>query len=179
MKNKAVFLDRDGTLIIDKGYAYEPKKIEFMPDVISSLKRLENAGFLLIIITNQSGIARGFFTEKQLRAFNTELLERLRLAGVNITDLYYCPHHPEGVIEKYTKVCSCRKPGVELFLRAAEEHNIDFSASYAIGDSLRDCAISSVSACTGCLIGKMTPEAENNVQQFSDLGECVDFILKG
>ncbi len=177
--NKAVFLDRDGTIIKDKKYSFDPHSIEFLEGVIPSLRKLQNSGYLLIIITNQSGIARGLFSEAELQVFNDTLINILKENGVFITATYYCPHHPRGVVPQYTVKCSCRKPGVELFIKATREHNIDLSNSYAIGDNLRDFTISEISKCKGCLISNDTIKFKNNILQFVDFSSCVDYILKG
>ena len=140
--NKAIFLDRDGTINIDKDYIYKVSDFEFIDQAPEALKLLQDGGFQLIIITNQSGIARGYYTEEDYEKLNDWLLKTLtEQYGVNITASYFCPHHPEAVVEKYRKNCNCRKPKLGLFERAIAEHDIDLSSSYAIGDKLRDLAI--------------------------------------
>lgn len=176
MINKAVFLDRDGTIIKDKHYAFLPESIEFLPGVIDGLKRLRDAGFLLIIITNQSGIARGYFTEDDLKAFNEALLSRLADNGVFIEAIYYCPHYINGSIEKYAVECSCRKPKTGLFYTASDEYNIDFSSSYAVGDSDRDCSICLETECRGCVIDGNSL-IKDKFNHFENFLQCVDYIL--
>lgn len=153
MKNKAIFLDRDGTINIDRDYLYRIRDFEFITGVPEALKLLQDAGYKLIIITNQSGIARGFYTESDYETLNDWMLNTLcDTYGVEITASYYCPHLPpessglkiksvEKELEKYRVNCSCRKPGTALFERAIAEHNIEPNGSYAIGDMLRDLTI--------------------------------------
>lgn len=138
MSNKAVFLDRDGTINIDKNYLYRIEDFEYKPRVIEGLRLLQNRGFLLVIITNQSGIARGIFTEEQYLSLNDWMIKDLARKGINIAASYYCPHHPEAVIPQYRKKCKCRKPGIELFEKAIADLDIDQNNSYAIGDRERD-----------------------------------------
>lgn len=152
MKQKAVFLDRDGTINIEKDYLYRITDFEFLPGVIDALKLLQSAGYLLIIITNQSGIARGYYKEEDYEKLNEWMLGELKSKGVTIDAVYYCPHHPEAKIEKYRTNCNCRKPGLGLFEQAIKDFNIDLSKSYAIGDKIRDCAICNSTECKGILI---------------------------
>ena len=152
--NKAVFLDRDGTISVEKNYLYKIEDFEFLPGVIDALIKLQTAGFLLIIITNQSGIARGYYTERDLKILNDWMLETLKSKGVNIAKVYYCPHLPDAVKEEYRVDCDCRKPRLGLFYKAVDEYDLDLTKSYAIGDKIRDCAICKISSCRGFLIGK-------------------------
>lgn len=152
MKNKAVFLDRDGTINVEKDYLYKIEDFEFLPGVIEALRELQDNGFLLIVITNQSGVARGYYKEKDCVKLNNWMVKRLKREGVNISHVYYCPHHPEASIAKYRMNCSCRKPGVKLFEQAVKDYNLDLSRCVAIGDKIRDCAICSETECRGYLI---------------------------
>jgi D-glycero-D-manno-heptose 1,7-bisphosphate phosphatase len=135
---KAVFLDRDGTLNVDHGYVYRPDDLELIPRAVEALVVLQDAGFKLIVVTNQSGVARGMFTESDVAKFHDELTGVFAKSNVILDGFYFCPHHPEGEIQEYTFACTCRKPGSELFIRAAGEHDIDIGKSYAIGDRMRD-----------------------------------------
>ncbi|MCR5587732.1 MAG: HAD family hydrolase, partial [Lachnospiraceae bacterium] len=127
--NKAVFLDRDGTINVEKNYLYKIEDFVFLPGVIEGLKLLQDAGFLLIIITNQSGIARGYYTEEDFKILNNWMLNKLAENGINITKVYYCPHLPDAKIEEYRRDCDCRKPKLGLFYRAIKEYNIDIGKS--------------------------------------------------
>jgi len=128
---KAVFLDRDGTINVDFGYVYRPEDLRFIDGVQESLIQLQKAGFMLIIITNQSGVGRGFFTEAQAHAFNELLTEQLKKNGINIADTFMCIHSPE-------ENCNCRKPSPKLVLEAIKKHHIDVKSSYMIGDKNSD-----------------------------------------
>ena len=151
--NKAIFLDRDGTINVEKHYLYKIEDFEFLPGVIEALKKLQEAGYLLIIITNQSGIGRGYYSEKDFEKINNWMIANLKDQGVTISAVYYCPHLPDAIIPQYRKQCNCRKPQLGLFKKAIKDFNIDLGQSYAIGDKIRDCAISEHSSCKGFLIG--------------------------
>ena len=151
---KTVFLDRDGTINVEKNYLYKIEDFEFLPGVIEGLKILQKEGFQLIIITNQSGIARGYYTEKQYHLLNEWMLNELANRGVHITATYYCPHHPDAKLEEFRVDCSCRKPKTKLFERAIQKFSVDVNNSFAIGDKMRDCAICEKTACKGFLVGK-------------------------
>lgn len=138
---KAIFLDRDGTINVEKNYLFEIEKFEFLPGVIDGLRILEAAGFALIVVTNQSGIARGYYTEEDYLELESWMEKRLYEEGIHIEKSYYCPHHPEGKVNKYAIECSCRKPKDGLFVRAIRENAIDYSNSFAIGDRKRDVEI--------------------------------------
>lgn len=137
--NRCVFLDRDGTLTYDYGYTSLVDNLIVLPDVSEALRILKQRGFLLIVITNQSGIARGKFSIENMESFNEALNKRLyELSGVIIDEFYYCPHHKDGIIEPYNCECECRKPSPLLIYRAAIEYNIDLSNSYFIGNTETD-----------------------------------------
>jgi histidinol-phosphate phosphatase family protein len=127
----AVFVDRDGTLNPDFHYLSDPDRYEFLPGVMQGLRLLREHGYRVICVTNQSGIGRGFFTEETLRTIHDRINGRLTRSGAAIDAFYYCPHRPE-------EGCACRKPGTELFLRAARDHHLDLSNSAIIGDRALD-----------------------------------------
>ncbi len=150
---KAIFLDRDGTINVEKNYLYKIEDFELLPGVIDALKQLQRAGYLLIVITNQSGIGRGYYTEDDFLKLNNWMVNMFKEQGITITEVYYCPHIPNAQIEKYRMDCNCRKPKIGMYEQAVLDHNIDLSKSYAIGDKIRDCAICEHTACQGFLIG--------------------------
>ncbi|HDL1260364.1 TPA: D-glycero-beta-D-manno-heptose 1,7-bisphosphate 7-phosphatase [Mannheimia haemolytica] len=138
MGKKAIFLDRDGTINIDHGYVHQIDDFQFIDGVGKALKQLQDKGYLLVLVTNQSGIARGYFSEAQFM----QLTEWMDWSldedyGVVLDGIYYCPHHPEGKGE-YRKDCDCRKPKAGMFTQAIQDLNIDPSQSYMVGDKLED-----------------------------------------
>lgn len=149
---KAVFLDRDGTINVEKDYLYKIDDFEFLPGVIEGLKLLQGAGYHLIIITNQSGIGRGYYLEQDFIALNDWMMKELEKDGIYISKTYYCPHLPDAKIEEYRKCCVCRKPALGMYEQARREFDIDLSQSYAIGDKIRDCSICEKTECRGYLI---------------------------
>ncbi len=138
MKNKAVFLDRDGTIIEDRNYVYRIEDFIPLKNSVEGLKMLMNLGYLLVVISNQSGIARGYFSEAHLHQFFSFFSDFFSSHGIYFSGVYYCPHHPEGNIRQYSMECKCRKPHTGLFRQAIEDLEIDPKASFTIGDSMRD-----------------------------------------
>lgn len=151
--NKAVFLDRDGTINVDKHYLYKIEDFEFIEGAVEGLKILQDLGFILVVITNQSGIARGYYTEEEYQRLNEYMNQKLDENGVHIVKDYYCPHLPNAIVPKYRKNCNCRKPKTGLWDRAVRELDIDISQSICVGDRLRDLTICNTSECKGYLIG--------------------------
>lgn len=164
---KAIFLDRDGTINVDRHYLYRIEEFEFLPHVAEGLKLLQEDGFLLIILTNQSGIARGYYTVKELEILNEWMIRQLECKGVVISKIFYCPHLPKPHLKKYGLECNCRKPAPGMFERAVLEFDIDLSQSYTIGDRLRDHSICKESSCRGYLVGN------------SERKEIIEEIKKG
>jgi histidinol-phosphate phosphatase family protein len=130
-KKPAVFVDRDDTIITDVGYCDDPNEVHLLAGAAEGLRLLSRAGYFVVIVTNQSGLGRGYFDEQQLNVVNERLREELRSRGADFDALYYCPHLPQDN-------CSCRKPRPGLLLRAASELNLDLNLSYTIGDNERD-----------------------------------------
>src|SRR5687768_2448051 len=128
--NKAVFLDKDGTLIPDIPYNVNPDLITIAENAKAGLRRLMDAGYKLIVISNQSGIAMGYFEYDMLIVAERKIKDLLAADGISIDAFYYCPHHPEGTIAKYRRKCSCRKPGTQMFGIAAKDLGIDLSQSW-------------------------------------------------
>lgn len=143
---KAIFLDRDGTINKEKNFLYKINDFEYTDRAIEALQNLSKLRFLLVIITNQSGIARGLYTENDLNNLHEWMLKDLWKKHVPIEAIYYCPHHPQAAIERYKMTCSCRKPGTALFWKAIDDYKIDVDYSYVIGDNLRD-----IDICRECL----------------------------
>ena len=169
--NKAIFLDRDGTINIDKSYVYKREDFLYIEGVIDGLKRLQDMGFLLVIISNQSGIARGYYSEKDFESLTAWMIEDLRQKGINISGVYYCPHLPEGKLKKYAIHCDCRKPKTGLFFRAKEELDIDLDHSFAMGDQLRDLSITENTGVRGIWI----TDANDEILESSKIRKCSNF----
>ena len=149
----AVFLDRDGTLVRDADYLTEADQLEILPGVPEALRMLRRAGFLLIVVTNQSAIARGWLTEEALRTIHAELNALLGAEGAPIDAFYYCPHLPNGTVPAYARACRCRKPEPGLIRQAAEEWHVDPARSYVVGDSERDAEAGRRAGCRAFQIG--------------------------
>ena len=131
----AVLIDRDGTIIVDHHFIARPEQVELLPGAAAAIKRLNDAGWPVIVVTNQSGIARGYFTQADYENVRDRMAELLKKHGARVDATYVCPHHPD-----FTGPCECRKPGSLLFRQAAEQHALDLSRSWLIGDKLRDVA---------------------------------------
>ena len=131
----AVFLDRDGVLTVENSYITSVEELKLFPYTVECIRKIRQKGYYTIVITNQSGVARGLFTEETLQEMNDYLMKQ-----TNVDAIFYCPHHPKGKIEKYRKICDCRKPGTGMFEAACREFAIDMSNSYMIGDRASDIA---------------------------------------
>lgn len=138
MKNRAVFLDRDGTIVEERDYLARREELRFIPGSKEAIKRLRDAGFKIVVVTNQSGIARGYFTEQTIHDIHETIQQRLRPLGTRIDGFYYCPHHPSKGLARYRMKCNCRKPGPGMFLQAVRELGLDLNKSFLVGDSVED-----------------------------------------
>jgi len=138
MRNKAVFLDRDGVINRDDGYVYLWRDFVLLDGVVEALKNIQSKNYLIFIVTNQSGIARGFYRESDVEKLHQNLKDEFFLYGINIAGIRFCPHHPEGVIVRYTVDCNCRKPRPGMLYELGESFNVDFAKSYMIGDKESD-----------------------------------------
>lgn len=138
MRNKAVILDRDGTIIVEKNYLHKPEDLEIISGVAAAISKMNALGYKVIVITNQSGIARGYYTERDMHALHAHLQTLLAAENAHIDAFYYCPHHQEASLPQYRKDCDCRKPKTGLFERAIVDFSIDTENSWAVGDRARD-----------------------------------------
>lgn len=150
----AAFLDKDGTVIEDVPYNVDPQQIRLLPGVLQGLRLLQNAGYRLVIVSNQSGVALGRFPEAALKDVEHRLRELLMTAGVKLDGFYYCPHHPRGIAACYARDCDCRKPQAGLILRAANELGIDVQKSWMIGDILNDIEAGRRAGCRTILVDR-------------------------
>jgi D-glycero-D-manno-heptose 1,7-bisphosphate phosphatase len=139
-KRPAAFLDRDGVLNIDRGYVHRPEQLEWIAGAPDAVRLLNEAGYYVIVITNQSGVARGYYQEAAVRQFHAHMQDVLRAQGAHIDAFYHCPHHPEGTVKELAVRCDCRKPGTGMLEQAAREWPIDLGLSFLIGDKDDDMA---------------------------------------
>ena len=133
-----LFLDRDGVINVDVGYLSDPAQLEFIPGAIEAMKEAQTRGYDIIVVTNQSGVARGYYTEEDVQTLHAEMSRRLEAEGVHILAYYYCPHHPEGTVEEYKKACDCRKPNPGMLTKAIKEWHVDVDSSFLVGDKPSD-----------------------------------------
>jgi D-glycero-D-manno-heptose 1,7-bisphosphate phosphatase len=138
MNNIAIFLDRDGTVSEEVGYINHLSRFRLFSSTAAAIKRINDAGLKAILITNQAGVARGYFTEDMIARVHDHLCGELATAGARLDAIYYCPHHPREGVEPYRASCDCRKPKPGLLERAAREHGIDLKRSFMIGDRYSD-----------------------------------------
>jgi D-glycero-D-manno-heptose 1,7-bisphosphate phosphatase len=176
--NRAVFLDRDGTIIRDAGYLRDPDQVHLLPGAAAAIHRLNQSGWLAVVVTNQSGIARGLLSEDDYRRTERRLDELLAEADARLDGHYWCPHLPD-----VSGPCECRKPGTLLYRQAAERFDIDLARSWWVGDRARDVLPAAGFGGRGVvLLGELAaPELptgpEHRVLQASDLPSAVDLIL--
>lgn len=179
--NKAVFLDRDGTINVERNYLYKIEEFEFLPGVLEALAALKRNGYLLIIVTNQSGIARGFYTEEEYLQLEQWMLEKMREEGAEVDAVYYCPHLKDAAVEKYRLDCECRKPKLGMFQQAIEEYKIDVNNSVVIGDKMRDLSLCGNGITQGYLVyaDEEMCSVQGNVYYIKGgVEQAVEYILK-
>jgi len=160
MPDKAIFLDRDGTLIEDPGYINHPDQVKLLEGVPEALTELKALGYKLIIASNQSGVARGIVTEKVLAQIHDRLKQMLAEKGAQLDRIYYCPYHPEGVVPKYCRESDLRKPNPGMLLAAAQDMDIDLTQSWVIGNSSRDTEAGSKVDCKTILVDHPTRQTQ-------------------
>jgi D-glycero-D-manno-heptose 1,7-bisphosphate phosphatase len=134
----AAFIDRDGVINEERNYVHQIDDFVFLPGAIHALRRLQDMGFLLVVVTNQAGIARGFYSLAQFDKLTNHMKQELRLGGVTISGIYYCPHHPNGAVKELAIDCDCRKPRPGMLLTAAKELGLDLAKSVLVGDKHSD-----------------------------------------
>lgn len=149
---KAIFLDKDGTLVDDIPYNVEPRRISLCPGAGSGLRLLARLDYHFFVVSNQSGIAHGRFAEADLKAVGNRLADLLFREQIELEGFYYCPHHPDGSVARYALDCFCRKPLPGMLLSAAQEHDIDLHASWMVGDILHDVEAGNRAGCRTLLI---------------------------
>lgn len=180
---KAVFLDRDGVINRDHAYVHRWEDFEFMPGAIDAMRQLKQAGYALVVVTNQSGIARGYYTETQYQALTTQMQQALAEAGAAVDAVYHCPHHPQGAVAELATNCDCRKPAPGMILRAAQELHLSLADSILVGDKPSD-----IEAARAAGVGRAYRVRSSNAESsdtsgpeangvYADLQACVAALL--
>lgn len=181
---KAAFLDRDGVINLDRAYVHRWEDFEFVPGAIEAMRDLQEAGYALVVVTNQSGLARGMYTEDDFERLTQRMWQHLQDAGVTLTAVYHCPHHPKGLVPALAIECDCRKPEPGMILRAAREHGLSLTASLMVGDKPAD-----MQAARAAGVGRAYLVQSDNEESvatcpeadavFDDLRACVSQVLAG
>jgi D-glycero-D-manno-heptose 1,7-bisphosphate phosphatase len=148
----AVFLDRDGTMIEDVGYLDRMDRLDVFPWTVDAIRALNRAGLAVVVVTNQSGVARGYFTEAFVEQVHRELDRLLGAGGARVDAYYYCPHHPDGTVAPYSRQCDCRKPERGLIVRASRDLDLEPSRSFVVGDKWRDIGLARAAGARGVLV---------------------------
>jgi D-glycero-D-manno-heptose 1,7-bisphosphate phosphatase len=183
---QAIFFDRDGTLVVEVGYLNHPSLVAPYRVTPEALRKAREAGFLLICVTNQSGVARGYVTECELDTIHRRMEELLERSGVSLDAIYYCPHHPWGVVEQFRRTCDCRKPAPGMGLEAARRFDIDLNKSFMIGDKDTDLLFGAALGAESCLVRtgmgaaeekRLGPASLADYGVFDDVLEAVDWIV--
>lgn len=181
---RAAFLDRDGVLNVDHGYVSRAEDFEWLPGALSAMARLQQAGYQLVVVTNQSGIARGYYTEADFDALTGHMRAELRAQGITLAGVYSCPHHPEATLEAYRQDCDCRKPRPGMILRAARALGLDLASSCLFGDKPSDIVAGRAAGVGHCCLIDPNPISDNAAAQASgadaihaNLAEAVEALL--
>ena len=184
---RAVFLDRDGVINLDRAYVHRWEDFEFVPGALDAAARLAAAGWTLVVVTNQSGIARGYYTEDDYQALTRQMVDAFAARGVPVAAVYHCPHHPSGRVAALAVDCECRKPAPGMLLRAAREHGLSLPDSMMVGDKPSD-----IAAARAAGVGRAYLVASDNAESptygadeeqvgadgaFASLADCVDHLL--
>jgi D-glycero-D-manno-heptose 1,7-bisphosphate phosphatase len=188
-RRAAVFIDRDGTLTEEVGYVNHPSRLRLLPRSAAAIRRLNEADIAAVVVTNQAGIARGYFSEEVMQAVHEQLVEQLKDAGAHLDGLYVCPHHPTEGAPPFRAECDCRKPRPGLLLRAAQELGLDLSGSSMVGDKASDLLVAravgarAVLVLTGYGLGEweyrraLLPLTPDHVA--ADLLDAVHWVIAG
>ena len=179
---KAAFLDRDGVINLDRAYVHHWDEFEFVPGAVDAMRRLHEAGYVLVVVTNQSGLARGMYTQAQYRTLTTAMRAALAQAGAPVAAVYHCPHHPQGKVPELAVDCDCRKPAPGMILRAQQELGLSLADSFLVGDKPSDMEAARAAGLAKAYIVQSDNEASSGTDaladaSFRDLAECVDRLL--
>ena len=173
-KRRAVFLDRDGTINVEKDYLHKTEDFEFIPGAPEAIKQLKDAGFLIIVVSNQSGIGRGYFDEQAVEVLHRHIQSELTAYGTSIDAFYFCPHHPEKGVGDYKVDCGCRKGAPGMLLQAAKEHDIALQQSFMIGDKLVDIEAGERAGCESILVLTGYGKSVASNQKMFTVTKCPD-----
>lgn len=179
----AVFLDRDGTINIEKDYLWRIEDFEFIPGAPEAIRSLNEAGFAVVVVSNQSGVARGYFGIPEVERLHAHMIRELQRQGARIDGVYFCPHHPEQGAGAFRVDCQCRKGRPGMLLQAAHELGLDLAASYMVGDKWADVEAGRSAGCRSLLVrtghgeAQLRSRAPGDVPVFDSLPEAVDHIL--
>ena len=183
--SRAIFLDRDGTINREKHYLYRQEDFEWLPGAKEAIRTFGKLGYKVFVITNQSGIARGYYTEEDVRKLHGWMDKELQRASAKVDGYYYCPHHPTKGVGAYKVECDCRKPGAGLFWQAVREHGItDLAGSWAVGDRVRDLEPGDELRCRKALVltGQGMEEElarRKDMEVFEDIGAFARWLEMG
>lgn len=178
---RAVFLDRDGTINVEKEYLFQPAEFEFIPGSDEAIALLNQAGFMVVVVSNQAGVARGYYTEEDVYHLHNHVDRLLMDKGAKIDAWLYCPHHPNGR-GSYALPCKCRKPQPGMLLKAAEKYDIDLESSIMIGDKLIDVEAGRVAGCRSILVrtgygADLEEELPEGCEVYDDLLTAVRAVI--
>lgn len=178
MARPAAFLDRDGVVNRDVGYLHRWEDFEFLPGVLDAMRRLHDAGYALVIVTNQSGIARGYYTEADYQALTAQLRGALVAAGCPAAGIYHCPHHPDGTVAAYAIDCDCRKPQPGMLLQAVRELDLSPPDSLLVGDKLSDLQAAHGAGVKHAYLVRSNQPLEPNATKLADgvFGSLADLV---
>ena len=176
--NKALFLDRDGIINVDHGYVYQKENFEFVEGIFDVCLDAQKKGYMLIVITNQSGIGRGKYSVEQFKQLSNWMTGQFKAKNIVIADVYFCPHHPTKGTGEYLKECNCRKPEPGLILKAAEKHDIDLKQSVFIGDKGSDIQAASAAGIKNRILLASKYDDESNVeaQKITNISQASSLI---
>lgn len=181
---RAVFLDRDGTINEEKNYLHRVEDFEFIPGAPEAIRCLKEAGFLVVVVTNQSGVGRGYYSMEDVDTLHRHIQAELARIGASIDGFYVCPHHPSEGVGDYRQDCDCRKGNPGMLLQAAAEHHVDLTRSFMVGDKVADVEAGERAGCTPLLVmtGYGEREAQkmlsNRVRRFARLAEAAEHICR-
>jgi D-glycero-D-manno-heptose 1,7-bisphosphate phosphatase len=174
-QNKVLFLDRDGVINVDHGYVYQSEKFEFIEGVFEACKAFADAGYKIIVVTNQSGIGRGYYTEDDFMVLTQWMKKQFSAHAVPISAVYFCPHHPKKALRKYLQQCDCRKPEPGMLLQGLNEHNADPAKSIMVGDKHSDMQAAIKAGITTRVLVKSGKSIDQNACQ--NACQSADYIL--